>query len=65
MTGTPPTHLWRTYSKSARDTLIAVTMTISVMEAVEAAKLMDCSKLAILARLPGQQTLNYTNASKL
>jgi hypothetical protein len=35
------------------------------MEAVEAAKLMDCSKLAILARLPGQQTLNYNNVSKM
>jgi hypothetical protein len=40
-------------------------MTISVREAVEAAKLMDCSKLAILARLPGQQTLNYTSAGQM
>jgi hypothetical protein len=42
-------HLCKTYSRIARDTLIVVTMTISAAEAVEAAKLMDWTKLAILA----------------
>lgn len=48
-----PPHLCKTYSRSARDTLMAVTMTTSAVEAVEAAKLMDCSRLAILPEMPG------------
>lgn len=49
-----PAHLCNTYNSSARDTLMAVTMTISAEEAVVANDAMDCTVLAILllTRLP-------------